>query len=107
MFYERLQVLCHERKLSVSAALQIMGVSSGNITHWRKGRLPKGKTLRRMAQFFDVPVDFLIGSKQESLAVQQEKLLLLFESVPAEKRADLLRQFEKMTQRAREDADTQ
>ena len=87
MFYDRLQVLCKERDLPVSAALKIMGVSCGNMTHWRKGRLPKGDTLRRMAQFFDVPVDFLVGAKQESLAVQQEKLLLVFESVPEENRA--------------------
>ena len=93
MFYERFQVLCHERGLSVSAAMNILGVSSGNMTHWRKGRLPKGDTLRRMARFFDVPVDTLIGSKQENLAVQQEKLLLLFESAPEEKRAQLLQQF--------------
>jgi transcriptional regulator with XRE-family HTH domain len=86
-------VLCHERGLSVSAAMNILGVSSGNMTHWRKGRLPKGDTLRRMARFFDVPVDTLIGSKQENLAVQQEKLLLLFESAPKEKRAQLQQQF--------------
>lgn len=101
MFYERFQVLCHERGLSVSAAMNILGVSSGNMTHWRKGRLPKGDTLRRMAKFFDVPVDTLIGSKQESLAVQQEKLLLLFESVPEEKRAQLLQQFAEQVEQAK------
>ncbi len=103
MFYERLQVLCKERNLSVSAALNILGVSSGNMTHWRKGRLPKGDTLRRMARFFDVPVDTLIGSKQESLAVQQEKLLLLFEAAPEEKRAQLLDRFAKMVEQAKEE----
>ena len=102
MFYERLQVLCKERNLSVSAALNILGVSSGNMTYWRKGRLPKGDTLRRMAKFFDVPVDTLIGSKQESLAVQQEKLLLLFESVPQEKREELLDRFAEMTEQVKE-----
>lgn len=81
--------------------MNILGVSSGNMSHWRKGRLPKGDTLRRMAKFFDVPVDTLIGSKQESLAVQQEKLLLLFESVPAEKRAQLLQQFAELTEQAK------
>ena len=103
MFYDRLQVLCKERNLSVSAALNILGVSSGNMTHWRKGRLPKGDTLRKIARFFDVPIDTLIGSKQESLAMQQEKLLLLFESVPEEKRVRLLEQFAKMAEQAKEE----
>lgn len=96
MFYDTLQGLCREHGLSVSAALKIMGVSSGNISHWKKGRLPKGKTLRRMAQFFDVPVDFLIGDKQNLLAAQQERLLSLFSSVPEKKREGVLRNFEAM-----------
>ena len=94
MFYDTLQGLCREHGLSVSAALKIMGVSSGNISHWKKGRLPKGKTLRRMAQFFDVPIDFLIGDKQNLFAAQQERLLLLFSSVPDEQREAVLTVFE-------------
>ena len=96
MFYDILQGLCREHGLSVSAALKIMGVSSGNISHWKKGRLPKGRTLRRMAQFFDVPIDFLIGDKQKLLAAQQERLLSLFASVPEEKREQILQAFETM-----------
>ena len=96
MFYDILQGLCREHGLSVSAALKIMGVSSGNISHWKKGRLPKGRTLRRMAQFFDVPIDFLIGDKQKLLAAQQERLLSLFASVPKEKREQILQAFETM-----------
>lgn len=103
MFYDRLQVLCKERNLSVSAALNILGVSSGNMAHWRNGRLPKGDTLRKMARFFDVPIDTLIGTKRESLAVQQEKLLLLFESVPEEKRAQVLERFAQITEQAKEE----
>ena len=102
MFYDGLQVLCKERNLSVSAALNILGVSSGNMAHWRNGRLPKGDTLRKMARFFDVPIDTLIGTKRESLAVQQEKLLL-FESVPEEKRAQVLERFAQITEQAKEE----
>lgn len=103
MFYDRLQALCKQRDLSVSAALTILGVSSGNMTHWQNGRLPNGDTLRKMARFFDVPIDTLVGSEQESLAVQQEKLLLLFESVPEEKRVRLLEQFAQMAEQAKEE----
>ena len=94
MFYDILQGLCRKRGLTVTAALQIMGVSSGNISHWKKGRLPKGKTLRRMAQFFDVSIDFLIGDKQRLLAAQQERLLSLFANVPEARRESVLTAFE-------------
>ena len=67
-----------------------MGVSTGNMSHWKKGRLPKGKTLRRMAQFFRVPVDYLIGAKPNSYAAQQERVLSLLRSVPEDAREAFL-----------------
>ena len=95
MFYDILQGLCREHGLAVSAALKIMGISCGNMAYWRSGRLPKGKTLRRIAQFFDVPVDFLIGDRQKLYAAQQEKLLSLFASVPEDARETMLAAFER------------
>ena len=94
MFYDILQGLCRARGLTVTAALKIMGVSSGNVSHWKRGRLPKGKTLRRIAQFFDVPIDYLIGDKQNRLAAQQTRLLAAFNAVPESGRERLLQEFE-------------
>ena len=81
MFYSILQGLCRDRGLTVSAALKIMGMSCGNMTRWREGSMPNGKTLRRMAQFFSVPVDYLVGKKQDVYALQQKKLLALFDAL--------------------------
>lgn len=94
MFYDTLQMLCRDRGLSVTAALQIMGVSSGNLSHWKKGRLPKGKTLQRMAQFFDIPVDTLLALRKDTLTAQRERLLSLFGAVPQEDRPALLTEIE-------------
>lgn len=80
MFYETLQSLCAERNLSVSAALKIMGMSSGNMTYWRKGRLPSGTALNRMSRFFGVPVDALTKSAaSEMLTHDQVRWLHLFD----------------------------
>lgn len=92
MFYERLKALCAKKNLSVSAALNIMGLSSGNMSYWRRGRLPKGDVLRRMANFFDVSVDTLVGEKQRMLASQQEDLLSIFSTVPENRREEFLNQ---------------
>ena len=94
MFYDILQGLCREHGWTVSAALKMMGVSCGNMASWKKGRMPQSRTLRRIAQFFDVPVDFLIADKRNLYAAQQEQLLSLFASVPESAREKALASFE-------------
>lgn len=91
MFYDILQGLCRERGLTVSAALKIMGISCGNMSHWRAGRTPNGKTLRRMAQFFDVPADHLVSKRPNLYAAQRQELLTLFDAVDASQREAALR----------------
>ncbi|MGN0635299.1 MAG: helix-turn-helix domain-containing protein [Acutalibacteraceae bacterium] len=90
LFYEKFQELCHEKGLSMSAAVGIMGISKGNLSYWRKGRLPKGDVLRRIARFFDVPVDTLVARSPEQAAVEQEELLRLFAEMTATERSTLL-----------------
>ena len=95
MFYETLQALCAERKLSVSAALKIMGLSTGNLGYWRRGHLPSGDVLRTMSRFFGVPVDRLTKSaSSEMLTHEQVRLLHLYDLLPAEERVQALLWFE-------------
>lgn len=95
MFYETLQALCAERNLSVSAALKIMGMSSGNMTYWRKGKLPSGKALDRMSVFFGVPVDTLTKSAcAQALTHEQIRWLHLYDLLPAEDKALAVAQVE-------------
>lgn len=98
LFYEKFQELCREKGLSMSAAVGIMGISKGNLSYWRKGRLPKGDVLRRIARFFDVPVDTLVGRSQEALAAQQEELLRLFAGLTTEQRGEILETMHSMNQ---------
>lgn len=90
LFYEKFQALCSEKGLSLSAAVGIMGLSKGNLSHWRKGKLPNGDILRRIARFFDVPVDTLVARSPEQAAVEQEELLRLFAEMTATERGALL-----------------
>lgn len=95
MFYDTFQRLCAERKLSASAALKIMGLSTGNLGYWRRGHWPSGDVLRHMSQFFGVPVDTLTKSAaSEVLTREQVRLLHLFDVLPAEDRPQALAQLE-------------
>lgn len=68
MFYERYAELCKKRGLSPSRGLQELGLSSGNLINWKNGRLPKTEVLNKIARFFDVPLDYLLGDSQREKA---------------------------------------
>ena len=103
MFYETLQALCAERNLSVSAALKIMGMSSGNMTYWRKGKLPSGVALKRIAQFFGVPVDTLTKSAaSEMLTYEQVRLLHFFDELSEADKANVLEQMKRLVSDSRD-----
>ena len=62
-FFERYEQLCTEKgtKPQNAEMIKIAGVSSGAISGWKKGSLPKGDVLCRLAKFFDVTTDYLLG----------------------------------------------
>lgn len=62
-FFERYEQLCVEKgtKPQNAEMIKIAGVSSGAISGWKKGSLPKGDVLCRLANFFDVTTDYLLG----------------------------------------------
>ena len=43
-----------------------IGVSSATISKWKSGTIPNGETLVRIADYFGVSIDYLLGRKDES-----------------------------------------
>lgn len=63
-FYKRFEQLCAEEGLKPQSKemLEITGVSSPAISNWNlKGSLPKADVLIRLADHFQVSVDYLLG----------------------------------------------
>ena len=63
-FYKRFEQLCAEEGLKPQSKemLEITGVSSPAISNWNlKGSLPKADVLIRLANHFQVSVDYLLG----------------------------------------------
>ena len=61
MFYDRFVGLCKERGVSPSAVMVSIGLNKSNATFWKKGSIPKGSTLQKLADYFGVSVDYLLG----------------------------------------------
>jgi transcriptional regulator with XRE-family HTH domain len=65
VFFERLSELCHENKTSPNAVARKLSISSGSITAWKKGSYPRTETLQRLADYFKVSSDYLMGKVDE------------------------------------------
>ncbi|MGN1104355.1 MAG: helix-turn-helix transcriptional regulator [Candidatus Coproplasma sp.] len=62
LFKERLKELRVERKLSQADLAKELNVSQRSISSWETGfRQPDFETLERIAKFFDVTTDYLLG----------------------------------------------
>ena len=66
MFYERLSILCLKKRIAVSSLVKSLGLSTSKVTAWKNGTVPKGETLIKIADYFGVSVDYLLGRKESN-----------------------------------------
>ncbi len=61
MFYQRLLDLCDMRGFHITKVVSQLGMGSGNLSSWKSGNIPKGDTLVKLADYFNVSTDYLLG----------------------------------------------
>ena len=60
-------ILMEEKKVTQKALADAIGVSQGNISDWKSGRSsPSSDVLAKIAQFFNVPMDYILGNDDNS-----------------------------------------
>lgn len=60
-FFEQYTKLCKEQGKSANGAAKEIGLPSSSVTYWKRGSLPRGETLEKIAAYFGVSVDYLQG----------------------------------------------
>lgn len=65
MFWDNFYLLCTKNGISPNALAKQLGIPSGSITAWSKGSVPRNNTLKKIAEHFDVSVDWLLGKTDE------------------------------------------
>lgn len=113
--YEKVETLCKQNGINISNLGEALGikVDKSTISHWKKGAVPRASTVKAIADFFDVTVDYLtngsatvetafntvngnnniIGNGNTvgaSLTEHQKVLLELFDQMDIVKQAQLL-----------------
>ena len=66
MFYDKFKSLCDAKGISCNRAALEIGLSNATPTTWKKrGLTPKGDSLAKIAEYFDVSVGYLLESDTE------------------------------------------
>ena len=67
MFFTNFEKLCQSKGKSTTAVGKELGISKTTISYWRntKGTTPKQEVLIRIAEYFNVSTDFLLGINEK------------------------------------------
>ena len=75
MFYDIFVSLCKSRGKVPTAVLTELGMSKGNLGKWKGGRTPKTDALLKIANYFDVSIDYLTGNDQKEKPAEDDGLV--------------------------------
>lgn len=74
MFYDRFKQLCERKGVSCNKAALEIGLSNATPTKWKKtGATPVGETLDKIAAYFGVSTDFLLGKEEKAPTGEGER----------------------------------
>lgn len=77
MFWSRFIELCNKAGKSPNAVATACGVkSSGTVTGWSKGSIPRTPVLHKLADYFQVTSDYLLGKVDLPFLSKDEKGIL-------------------------------
>ena len=72
MFWERFVELCSKNNTSPNAVAKFIGISSASVTYWKNGSKPRDTALRKIADYFNVSIDYLLGKTDAPLSVSEQ-----------------------------------
>ncbi|WP_282146770.1 helix-turn-helix transcriptional regulator [Ruthenibacterium lactatiformans] len=98
--YNRIAMLCKQQGISIGKMCNQLGISRGNLTELKMERIKTLKTdnLTKIAVFFNVSVDYLLGNEEKPAPESRNGL-----SIKEQK--DIARKLEKMMDELEESGD--
>ena len=70
MFFNRFKALCDEKNVSVYRACTDIGLNRSAVAKWKEGGKPNGTTAAKLADYFGVTTDYLLGQSEDKAAAR-------------------------------------
>jgi len=96
MFYEIFIGLCAEKNISPTKAATEIGLSNAAPTGWKQGAVPRASAMKKIADYFDVTVEYLKGETDIKNPVSQKtsemekEVVRLFNKIPDESKTEAM-----------------
>ena len=73
MFFNRYKQLCDERGISVYRACEEIGLNRSAVAKWKAGGSPNGTTAAKLADYFAVTTDYLLGNSEKKSPAEDQR----------------------------------
>lgn len=98
-FYERLREICKERGTTVTNMLGKLGIATGSTGNWKRGSLPNGDVLIKIADYLNTSIDYiLLGEYRSDVSKDEKKLVELYRLTPERAKYKVICDMERIVQ---------
>lgn len=105
MFWNVYSELCSQYKMSPSSVAEKIGLSNSITTKWKKGTLPKGEILLKLAAYFDCSIDYLVGldkvpnrkNLSTKLSEDKQRLLEMYDLLTEREQGEIFGELKTLT----------
>ena len=84
-FYLRFLEKCNEVNKKPSAVVVALGLSKSAVTRWKAGNLPTDATVKKIADYFGVASEWMLGKEKDAHEVDHERYFANFARLCREK----------------------
>ena len=95
MFYKTFIDLCNSRGVTPSYVGKQIGVSKAAVSGWKNGSLPRDTQLKKIADYFGVPVSYFSEEAPEEketapmpIDIGEENILRMYRSLSTEEKGE-------------------
>lgn len=109
MFWARYVELCASVNKTPHKVATSLGITSGSVTGWKNGGIPRETTVKKIADYFGVSEDYLKGASDiknpatDESSEMEKEVVRLFNNVPPENKREALRYLKYLAGRETED----
>lgn len=84
-FYAVFEQLCNQRNITPTQVARDNGLTQQTVSHWKtRGSTPKAETVQKLADYFNVSVDYLLGTEKEKAPIPKDEHQKYFDYISDE-----------------------
>lgn len=73
MFYDKVVSLCNQRGIAITTLALNIGFSRSAPTNWKFNAAPRPSTVKKVADYFGVPVSYFLDSTENGQETEKQK----------------------------------